>query len=62
MDKWQEFAQLNNMSPEEFTDEIIECAQAVLAMKLTRKGKDSITITNGQHDGVYQLNFKRIIK
>jgi len=59
---WRDFAELHGMSPERFKDEILEVAQVVLAMHLAKEGGDEVTITNGQHDGVYQLNFKRIIK
>ena len=62
MNKWQEFAQLHNMTPEQFSKELLECAQAVLAMDLNRNDIDEINIIAGQNDGVYQLNFKRIIK
>ena len=62
MNKWQRFAHNNNMTPEAFTSEIIECAQAVLAMELVKGGKESLSIINGQNDGVYELTFKRIIK
>ena len=62
MNKWQQFAQLHNMTPEQFSKEIIECAQAVLAIDLSNSGDDQVNIIAGQHDGVYQLNFKRIIK
>lgn len=62
MNIWQEFAALNGMTPKQFEDEIITTAQAVLAMKLNEAGEDELQIIAGQHDGVYQLNFKRIIK
>jgi flavorubredoxin len=62
MNIWQEFAALNRMTQKQFEDEIISTAQAVLAMKLNEDGEDELKIIAGQHDGVYQLNFKRIIK
>jgi len=60
--KWRDFANLHGMSPEQFKDEILEVAQVLLAMYLVKEGGDEVTITNGQHDGVYQLSFKRIVK
>ena len=62
MNKWREFAELNNMTTEDFENEVIDAAQAVLAMHLDKSGGDEVTITNSQHDGVYQLVFKRIVK
>lgn len=62
MNIWQEFAALNGMTPKQFEDEIIIAAQAVLAMKLNEANEDELKIIAAQHDGVYQLNFKRIIK
>ena len=62
MNKWKNFADLNNMTPEQFSDEIIECSQAILAMHLIKEGGDKVTITNAQNDGVYELTFKRIVK
>ena len=62
MNKWREFAQLHNMTTDDFENEIIDAAQAVLAMKLARVIKDKISITNAQNDGVYQLTFERIFK
>jgi hypothetical protein len=62
MNIWQEFAMLNEMTPKQFEDEIIFTAQAVMAMKLNETGEDELKIVAGQHDGVYQLNFKRIDK
>ena len=62
MNIWQEFAMLNGMTPKQFEDEIITTAQAVLAMKLNEAGEEELKIIAGQNDGVYQLNFKRIIK
>ena len=62
MNIWQEFAALNGMTPKQFEDEIIFTAQAVLAMKLNEDGENELRIVSGQHDGVYQLNFKRIDK
>ena len=62
MNIWQEFAMLNGMTPKQFEDEIITTAQAVLAMKLNEADEEELKIIAGQSDGVYQLNFKRIIK
>jgi hypothetical protein len=62
MNIWQQFAELNGMTPKQFEDEIITAAQACLAMKLKEAGEDELQIIAGQFDGVYQLNFKRIIK
>ena len=62
MNIWQEFAKLNGMTPKQFEDEIIITAQAVLAMKLNKDKEDELQIIAGQNNGVYQLNFKSIIK
>ena len=62
MNIWQEFATLNGMTTKQFEDEIITTAQAVLAMKLNEADEEELKIIAGQSDGVYQLNFKRIIK
>jgi len=62
MNIWQEFAVLHGMSPKQFEDEIITTAQAVLAMQLNRSGIEEVEIIAGQNDGVYKLNFKRIVK
>ena len=60
MNKWREFAILNNMTTDDFENEVIDTAQALLAMKLNRIGKEDLTLINSQNDGVYQLSFKRI--
>jgi hypothetical protein len=62
MNKWREFAELHSMSTDDFENEVIVAAQAVLAMKLARIKKDKLTITNAQRDGVYQLTFERVFK
>lgn len=62
MNIWQDFAELNGMTPQQFENEIITVAQAVLAMRLNEAGEDELKIIAEQNDGVYQLNFKRIIK
>ena len=62
MNIWREFAALNGMTQKQFEDEIISTAQAVLAMKLNEAGENELKIIAGQYDGVYQLNFKRIVK
>ena len=59
---WKDFAELNGMTSEKFENEIITAAQAVLAMKLNKAKEDELQIIAAQNDGVYQLNFKRIIK
>lgn len=60
MDKWRSFALLNNLTTEQFENEIIDAAQAVLAMKLVRINRDYLSIKNTQNDGVYKLTFERI--
>lgn len=60
--KWREFAQLNNMTNEQFAIEVIECTQAVLAIRLAEMGSEELIITNAQNDGVYRLKFERIVK
>ena len=62
MNIWQEFAMLNGMTHKQFEDKIITTAQAVLAMRLNEADEEELKIISGQSDGVYQLNFKRIIK
>ncbi len=62
MNKWKEFAELHSMTTDDFENEIIDSAQAVLAMHLAKTGGDTVTITNRQDDGLYQLTFKRIAK
>jgi hypothetical protein len=59
---WKHFADLNGMTQEEFSAEIITVAQACLAMKLNEADEEAIKITSGQYDGVYELTFRRIIK
>ena len=58
---WKDFAELNNMSTDEFTNEIVTVAQAVLAMKLNSKGIDGVVITSSQDDGDYKLIFRRVL-
>tara|TARA_R110001632_G_scaffold83617_9_gene184995 strand:+ start:2975 stop:3160 length:186 start_codon:yes stop_codon:yes gene_type:complete len=60
MNKWQRFAHNNNMNPKQFTSEIIECAQAVLAMELVKKSANNMVITSAQDDGEYKLTFTKI--
>lgn len=60
--KWRDFANLHNMTPKEFESEVITTAQAVMAISLEREGSSEMSVIAGQHDGVYELTFKRIIK
>lgn len=60
--KWQEFAKLHGMTPEQFSNEIIECAQAVLAIDLVSEESEKVERISSQHDGVYRLTFERIDK
>lgn len=60
MNKWQRFAHNNNMTPKQFTSEVIECAQVVLAMDLVKKGTDKVVIKSTQDDGDYELTFTKI--
>ena len=60
--KWREFAVLNGLTSDQFENEIIDAAQAVLAMKLNKDSVEELTIINGQNDGVYKLTFERIVK
>lgn len=62
MNKWQEFAKLHNMSHEDFAKELIECAQAVLAIDLVKVKSDKLEIIAAQNDGIYKLTFERIVK
>lgn len=62
MNKWQEFAVLHGMNPEQFEKELIECTQVVLAMCLVKAKSEKLEIIAGQHDGVYRLTFERIDK
>lgn len=59
---WKQFADLNGMTQEDFEAEIITTAQAFLANKLDEAGEQALKITSGQHGGVYELTFRRIIK
>jgi hypothetical protein len=47
---WNQFAQTNNLSAEEFTNEILACATAVCAVILDANG--SKKMTRKTHDGV----------
>lgn len=60
MSKWREFAELHDMNPEQFFNEIIDCSQAILAMKLVEVDKGKIELINSQCDGTYKLTFERI--
>ena len=58
--KWRDFAILNNMSADDFSKEIVTVAQAVLTMELNKNNSDKVTITNTQHDGEYELIYRRV--
>ena len=60
--KWRDFAELHDMTSEQFSKELTECAQAVLAIELSKSKDDELNIIADQYDGVYQLTFKRVIK
>ena len=62
MNKWQEFAELHGMTNQEFCQEVIECAQAVLAIDLVSESNEKLERISSQHDGVYRLTFERIVK
>jgi len=52
-----DLARINGMSPEEFENEIIQTAQAVLAMKLNRVGESALLIRSEQMGVKYKLIF-----
>jgi len=62
MNIWQQFAELNNMTPEQFHKELMEAAQASLAIELSKSKSEELTIVSAQYDGAYGLTFKRIVK
>ena len=58
--KWRDFANLHNMSEDDFTDEIIEVAQAVLAMELKKNHCAFVTVSSKQQGKKYKLTFEEI--
>ena len=62
MNKWLRFAEEHNLTPEKFHTELIEMAQASLAMELNKTKSEELKIVAAQFDGVYELTFKRIVK
>ena len=55
---WREFATVNNLNQDEFFNEVVDCAQAVLAMKLQEKGLNHVNIYTDQFDVPYKLTFE----
>ena len=58
--KWRDFANLHNMSEDDFTDEIIEVAQAVLAMELKKNHCTFVAVSSKQQGKKYKLTFEEI--
>jgi len=52
-----DFARINGMTPEDFENEIIQTAQAVLAMKLNRADESALLIRSEQMGVKYKLIF-----
>ena len=46
---WKDFAQLNGMSQEEFSNEIILAAMSVMSLKLDKGDSNCIKITQGNY-------------
>lgn len=62
MNIWQEFAALNGMTPEDFSKEVIKCAQACLSIDLEQANSEKVELVSNQYDGVYRLTYERIDK
>jgi len=45
---WKSFAQINNMSHEEFGKELINTTMAFMEMELDKNKSDEMIVTNGQ--------------
>ena len=59
---WQDFAALNGMSPDEFANEILMVAQAILPMQLNEHGAQSMRLESEQLGKKYRLVFSEIIE
>lgn len=57
---WRDFANINGMTTDEFSKELILTVQAVLAMQLNKKGCDMVRITSNQLGDDYELIFRKI--
>ena len=57
---WRDFAELNGMSPDEFTNEILLVAQAVLPMQLEQHGAQSMRLESEHLGKKYRLVFSEV--
>jgi len=53
---WREFAILNDLSNDEFFDELVVATMAAMSMKLDKQDKAAFIITKGE----YQLQFTEV--
>ena len=57
---WRDFAELNNMTPDDFASEILTAAQAVLPTQLQQHGAQSMRLESEQLGKRYTLVFSEI--
>ena len=46
---WKDFAEINNMSQDEFFSEVVTSAMAMMSMKLDSEGGSAIKVTKGEY-------------
>jgi hypothetical protein len=46
---WRDFAQLNDMTEEDFSSEVITSAMAMMSLKLDKSDLPAIKVTKGQY-------------
>ena len=57
---WRYFAELNNMTPDDFASEILTVAQAILPMQLEQNGAQSMRLESDQLGKKYRLVFSEV--
>lgn len=59
VDIWKDFAERQGWSCEEFEQEVLFVAQAVLAFNLSMSDSNKVEIKSTQYEGNYKLTFER---
>ena len=57
---WRDFAELNNMTPDDFASEILTVAQAILPMQLEKNVAQSMRLESDQLGKKYRLVFSEV--
>ena len=57
---WRDFAELNNMTPDDFASEILTVAQTILPMQLEKNGAQSMRLESDQLGKKYRLVFSEV--